>query len=394
MRGPSYMDFPTEEFQDRYRRVQRLMREAGLDALLLSDGGNLIYLTGYRTLLLISKFRPFLAMAFADGDPVLILPNLEVGVGRKMSWITDVRGWGARGYYCDRPDAVSILKDLIAERRLSGKRIGFELSLGQRLGMTFDQFEAYRGLFTDANCQIANCAEVMWKARIKKSEQEIEYLRIAGRATDAGYLAALEIAREGVSEEELSDAIAIGMIRAGADWPGFLVVQSGRDRYDMMNPPASGRRVTKGDMIIFDIGAMHKGYWGDMTRGFFIGEPSPRQRELYAAELEIFTRTRDAVRPGILIEEIDKVAEQTTIDLGYKDFMWHRTGHAVGIDVHELPSVATGDKTVLEPGMVFTIEPGIYDFSVGAFRIEDVVVVTETGYESFNATAPTQLIVR
>ncbi len=88
------------------------------------------------------------------------------------------------------------------------------------------------------------------------------------------------------------------------------------------------------------------------------------------------------------------VAEQTTIELGYKDYMWHRTGHAVGIDVHELPSVAAGDKTMLEPGMVFTIEPGIYDFSVGAFRIEDVVVVTETGYESLNATAPTRLIVK
>jgi Xaa-Pro dipeptidase len=234
----------------------------------------------------------------------------------------------------------------------------------------------------------------MWKARIKKSAREIECLRIAGRATDAGYRAALEIAREGVSEEELSDAIAVGMIRGGADWPGFLVVQSGRDRYDMANPPASGRRVAKGDMIIFDIGAVYKGYWGDMTRGFFIGEPSARQRELYEAELEIFTRTRDAVRPGILIEEIDKVADQTTVDLGHDDLVWHRTGHAVGVDVHELPSVAIGDKTVLEPGMVFTIEPGIYDFAVGAFRIEDVVVVTKTGYESLNATAPTALTVR
>lgn len=389
-----YMDFSVEEYRDRHRRVQRLMREADLDAMLLSDAGNLIYVTGYRTLLLVSKFRPFLAMAFADGDPVLILPNLEVGVGRKMSWLQDVRGWGARGYYCDRPDALSVIKDLITERRLSGKRVGFELSLGQRLGMTVDQFETFRGAFTTAGCQIGNCAQVMWQARIKKSPREIEYLRIAGRATDAGYLAALEIAREGVSEEELSDAIAMGMIRAGADWPAFLVVQSGRDRYDMMNPPASSRRVEKGDMVIFDIGAMYKGYWGDMTRGFFIGEPSTRQREFYAAELEIFTRTRDAVRPGIRIEEIDMVAEQTTIALGYKDYMWHRTGHAVGIDVHELPSVAAGDKTVLEPGMVFTIEPGIYDFSVGAFRIEDVVAVTETGYESLNATAPTGLIVK
>ena len=389
-----YMEFTREEFQDRYRRLQRLMGDAGLDAALLSDGGNIIYVTGYRTLLLISKFRPFLAMAFAEGDPVLILPNLEVGVGRQMSWIDDIRGWGARGPYSDRPDVLTIIKDLIGERRLQGKRIGFELSLGQRLGMTFDQYEAFRGAFSAAGCTIGNVAEVMWKARIKKSPREIEYLHIAGRATDAGYLAALEVAREGISEEELSDAIAVGMIRGGADWPAFLVVQSGTSRYDMMNPPASPRRAAKGDMVIFDIGAMYRGYWGDMTRGFFIGEPTKRQREFYAAEQAIFTRTRDAVRPGISIEEIDKVAEETTIELGYKDYMWHRTGHAIGIDVHELPSVAAGDKTVLEPGMVFTIEPGIYDFSVGAFRIEDVVVVTERGYESFNTTAPIDLIVK
>lgn len=389
-----YMDFSRDEFVDRHRRVQALMRQAGLDAALLSDAGNLIYVTGYRTLLLVSKFRPFLAMVFADGDPVLILPNLEVGVGRQMSWIDDVRGWGARGYYTDRPDALSVIKDLITERRLAGKRIGFELSLGQRLAMTFDQFEAFRDAFTAAGCQIGNVADVLWKARIKKSPREIEYLRVAGRATDAGYLAALAIARDGVSEKELSDAIAVGMIKAGADWPAFLVVQSGTSRYDMMNPPASTRRAEKGDMVIFDIGAMYRGYWGDMTRGFFIGPPTSRQREFYQAELEIFTRTRDAVRPGISIEEIDKVAEQVTIDLGYREYMWHRTGHAIGIDVHELPSVAAGDTTVLEPGMVFTIEPGIYDFSVGAFRIEDVVVVTETGYESLNATAPIELIVR
>ncbi len=389
-----YMDFTREEFQDRYRRLQGLLREAQLDAALLSDAGNMVYVTGYRTLLYISKFRTFLAVVFAEGDPVLILPNLEVGVGRQMGWIDDVRGWGARGPYTDRPDALSIIKDVIAERRLGGKRVGFELSLGQRLGMTFDQYEAFRGAFEAAGCSIGNVAEVMWKLRIKKSPREIEYLRRAGRATDAGYLAALEIAREGVSEKELSDAVGIGMIRSGADWPAFLVVQSGPPRYDMMNPPASDRRVEKGDMVIFDIGAAYRGYWGDLTRGFFIGEPTTRQREFYAAELEIFQRTRDAVRPGITIEEIDKVAEATTVELGFKEYMWHRTGHAIGIDVHELPSVALGDKTVLEPGMVFTIEPGIYDFSVGAFRIEDVVVVTETGYETLNPGSPTELTIR
>ena len=113
--------------------------------------------------------------------------------------------------------------------------------------------------------------------------------------------------------------------------------------------------------------------------GFFVGEPTKRQREFYTAIHEIFMRTRDAVKPGIAIEDIDAVAERTTVELGFGDYIWHRTGHALGVDVHELPSVAKGDKTVLEPGMAFTIEPGIYDFSVGAFRIEDVVVVTPTG---------------
>ncbi len=127
--------------------------------------------------------------------------------------------------------------------------------------------------------------------------------------------------------------------------------------------------------------------------GFPLGS-SPPVRQFYDAIHEIFTRTKNAVKPGISIEEIDKVAEQATIELGYKDYMWHRTGHALGVDVHELPSVAAGDKTVLEPGMVFTIEPGIYDFSIGAFRIEDVVVVTERGHESLNTTAPTELLVR
>jgi Xaa-Pro dipeptidase len=388
------MDFPLDEYQDRYRRLQQLMRAGGVDAVVLSDTGNLIYTTGYRSLLVVSKFRPFLALCPADGDPVLILPNLEGGVGRQMSWIQDMRGWGARGPYTHRPDFLAIIKDVIGEKGLRGKRIGFELSTGQRLGMTLDQFEAMRSVFTDAGCGIVNCADIMWKLRIKKSPREIECLRIAGRATDEGYLAALDIARVGVSERELSHAIAMGMMRGGADWPAMLIVQSGPERYDMMNPPASERRTQRGDMVIFDIGAMYKGYWGDMTRGFFVGEASKRQREFYAAILEIFNRTKDAVKPGITIEEIDNVAENVTVELGFKDYMWHRTGHALGVDVHELPSVAKGDKTVLEPGMVFTIEPGIYDFEVGAFRIEDVVVVTPAGYESLNATAPTELIVK
>ena len=134
-------------------------------------------------------------------------------------------------------------------------------------------------------------------------------------------------------------------------------------------------------MVIFDQGAIYEGYWSDITRGFFIGSVSDRQREFYEAAQAITEDAVRAVKPGVTCAEVDKVAEKSTTDRGYKDYMIHRTGHSLGLEVHELPSLTVSDETVLEPGMVVTVEPGIYDFSIGAFRMEDLVVVTDSGYE-------------
>jgi Xaa-Pro aminopeptidase len=129
------------------------------------------------------------------------------------------------------------------------------------------------------------------------------------------------------------------MMEHGADTPGFLVVVSGPERYDMFQPYASARALERGDMIVFDIGAVHKGCWSDLPRGIFVGEPSPRRREFYEAESEIFRRTLHAVKPGAVIEDVDKAAEAATRELGYTAHRHHRTGHALGLDVHEIPSV-------------------------------------------------------
>jgi len=385
-----FLEFSVEEYKERYAKVQRFMQEADVTALVLSDASNLIYLTGYRTILFASKFRPFYAVIPAQGDPVLVLPNLEVGDGRKTSWVEDIRGWG-KGLYADRPDVFTIIREVADEKRLRTGRIGLELGVGQRLAMTFDQYEQLREIFSGA--RFVNAADIMWKARVKKSPQEIAYLRVACKATDAAYDAAVAAAHEGVTETALQRVLGVTMMEHGADAPGFLVIASGPDRYDMLNPYASSRALRRGDMLNFDIGAVYKSYWADLTRGIFIGEVSKRQREFYEAESEIFRRTLHAVKPGVVIEDVDKVAEATTRELGYEKYMLHRTGHALGLDVHEIPSVAVGDTTVMAPGMVFTIEPGIYDFAIGAFRLEDTVLVTETGFETLtNCTR--ELIVR
>jgi Xaa-Pro aminopeptidase len=244
--------------------------------------------------------------------------------------------------------------------------------------MNQDQFEELKSNAPDVTW--ANIADVMWPVRLVKSPQEAAYIRVACEATDIAWTAAAEACEVGKTEIEIADIIAHEMV-THADGPAFLVVASGPDRYDMINAVPTDRKMQEGDMVCFDIGANYKHYWSDMSRVLYIGEPTERQKGFHKAELEVFWAGVEAVKPGVTCEDVDQACERKIDELGFKDYMLHRTGHALGLDVHELPSVALGDKTVLEPGMVLTIEPGLYDFSIGAWRIEDTVLVSDDGYE-------------
>jgi Xaa-Pro aminopeptidase len=233
----------------------------------------------------------------------------------------------------------------------------------------------------------------MWDLRMVKSPQEVAYMREACRITDSGIVSALEILREGVSERELQVAMGTTMMREGAETVRSLSIASGPERYAMLNAPATSRKLARGEMVNFDCGAVYNGYHGDLTRGYFVGQASDRQRRFYEASAEIFWDAVRAVRPGITCEELDRAVEEAIVRRGYREHMLHRTGHSLGTEVHEEPSIGPGVKTVLQPGMVLAIEPGIYDFSIGAFRIEDNVVVTDTGCELLS-NAPRELIAR
>jgi len=382
--------FTKAEYEGRLARVRALMSAAGLDALLLTSPRNLTYLTGYRTNLFSSTFRPFTAVIPLQGDPALLLPNLEVWQGETTGWIADVRGWGV-GMGSVARDPLELVKTVMEEKRLAAGRIGIEQTRGQRVGMTLEQYGQLQRLLPGATW--LDSASLLWQVRMVKSPQEVAYMREACRITDAGIVAALEAAREGVTERELQVVMGTTMMREGADTVRSLSIASGPKRYALLNAPATSRALQRGEMFTFDCGAVYKGYHGDLTRGYFIGEVSARQREFYEASAEIFWDAVHAVRPGITCEELDRVVEESIKRRGYREYMLHRTGHSLGSEVHEEPSIGPGVSVRLEPGMVLAIEPGIYDFSIGAFRIEDNVVVTETGCE-FLSNAPRELIVR
>jgi Xaa-Pro dipeptidase len=388
--GASMLVFSREEYAERLRRARELMAKQGLDALLLSSLANVVYLTGYRSQLFVSTFRPFLALIPLNSDPVLLLPDLELGVGQEVSPIADIRPWG-RVAGSIAPTGIAAAALVIKEKGLAGGRIGIEQGAGMRLGMGLDQFDELKALVPDAAW--INSASLLWELRKVKSPAEVACLREAQRITDAAYHACLDYAREGVNELDLLRVLGMKMMEEGADTPGMQIITSGPARYKMTNPWPTDRKLEKGDMVIFDIGAVYKGYWADITRGFFIGEVSTRQREFYEAAKEITRVTVEAVRPGVTCASVDAVADQAITERGYKDYVLHRTGHSLGLEVHELPSIAPGDETILQPGMVVTIEPGIYDFSIGAFRMEDLILVTETGYE-YLSHAERELIVK
>jgi len=380
----SMMLFSRDEYEDRLRRARALMREQEIDAVLVSQPQNLIYYTGYRTNLYVSNFRPFLAILPLESDPVLLLPFLELGVGQEVAWIDDQRAWGpnmdtdfTRDMFA--VDALESATKVLKEKKLDRARIGTELGMGQRIGMSVQQLDQLKAGLPGATWKDAS--PLLWKVRGKKSKKEVEFLRKASQITDKGYEAVLKIAKEGVTERELQAAMGETFMKEGSDYNGFIIVNSGKERYKMMNPYATDRKLQKGDMCIFDFGAVYNGYWSDLTRGFFVGEASPRQREFYEVSRGATETTAKAVKPGVTGESIDAVAEKFITDKGYRRYMFHRTGHSIGVEVHEIPSIGAGEKTVLEPGMTFAIEPGIYDFSVGSFRVEDIVTVTENGFE-------------
>jgi Xaa-Pro aminopeptidase len=379
--------FPVSEYRQRVDRARALMREAKLDALLVSAPNNLTYISGYRTNLFDSNFRPFLCLLPVEGEPTLLLPTLEVGVGEEVSWIPDIRAWGpppGSTVWGSNPaviaaDSLNAARIVIEEKKLTSARIGIEQGFGQRIGMSLEQFGQLKSYAPKA--EWGDSTGLFWKLRSVKSDKEVEYLRRASEITDKGYEAVLARAKEGMTERQLQGIMGETYMREGSDYRGFIIVQAGPERYKMMNPYATDRKIKRGDAVTFDFGAVYNGYWSDLTRTFFIGECTPKQRKMYDDARAVSELTVKQVRPGVTCESIDLFAEKQLHERGYKEYMLHRTGHSIGLEVHEMPSIGAGEKTVLQKNMTAAIEPGIYDFSVGGYRMEDIVLVTEKGVE-------------
>ncbi len=228
--------------------------------------------------------------------------------------------------------------------------------------------------------------------RIVKSEDEVIKLKEAQNIAEKAYLEVLQMVKPGITERQIALELEYLMKKYGAERIAFDLITVTGKKTSLPHGVPSDVEVQNGDFITFDIGAVFEGYHSDMTRTVVVGEASDEQKTIYDIVLKAHLEGLKAVKAGVSAFDVDKVCRDIITEHGYGEYFGHGTGHGVGLEIHEEPRVSPKGNTILKPGMIITVEPGIYLPDKFGVRIEDTVLVTEEGFETF-AHIPKELII-
>lgn len=362
------LPLPRSEFIKRREKARKLAAEKDFDSLLIiarapDRPGHVRYLTNY--------YPPLPSSANGvtqrgRGYAALLLPVRE-----KSILVTDVTYYQKETIVAE--DILSnsnwtlALINAIKARKLQNATIGIA---GTDLLPTAYLEDLKMALPT---VKFKNADELLWALRFVKSEQEITLMQQAAKVADNAINVATQTLQEGITEREVAAAIGKMMMENGVEFISTLFVQSGKgSTYSLRWPPATNRKLRRGDMILMDfVASMETGYWLDITRTTILGNPTNKQREIFERVLEANRLALKTSQPGIPIEAIKEAIKELSEEPGY-------TGHGLGLEL-EPPYIVEGDKTILKPGMILCIEPGFYDPKIGGARIEDEILITETG---------------
>ncbi|GAB3803832.1 Xaa-Pro peptidase family protein [Humibacter antri] len=357
--------FAASVYAARLERAAALAAEAAIDAVIVTPGPDLQYLIGSRA----STFERLTALVIpAFGAPFIVAPRMELAALRSSALgelDVEVRDW------VDGDDPYALA--------LKG------LGVVRRFGLS----EATPALHAVPLASTADAAPelatpVLRRLRMVKDAAEIDALREAGAAIDRVHARMGEWLRAGRTEREVAADIAAAIVEEGHAEADFVIVGSGPNGADPHHE-VSDRLIGDGEIVVVDIGGPTAlGYNSDSTRTYAMGRVGAGIRDAYAALQSAQQAAVDVVRPGVTAESVDTAARRVLQDAGLADRFIHRTGHGIGLSVHEEPYIVAGNRTVLQPGMAFSIEPGVYFAGEWGARIEDIVVVTADGVEPLN----------
>ncbi len=341
--------------------IDRLRRD-GFDALLLFPGPNIGYYTGFNIGL---SERLAAALLPMEGKPLFIVNELEGELRGMKPWFTDKVTWR------EQEDPVKLLADTIRNRGLSEAKIGIPEEA------PWGWVNKLHAALPDA--KLIDASEYLGHIRMIKISQELEWISEACHIADEALENGFKHLHTGMTESELSDLLTFEMRRLGGG-ETFIGVLFG-ERAALPHGEPSDRRLAPGDAVLVDMGCTVHGYWSDITRTVFYGEPSEEHINIYKTVLEANKAAFGAIEPGVTCESVDEAARKVIEDAGYGKYFIHRLGHGVGLQIHEPPYIVRNNKQKLEPGMVFSDEPGIYIVGDIGVRVEDTVACTKAGCE-------------
>jgi Xaa-Pro dipeptidase len=353
----------------RLQALQGLQVANAVVCVALMPGANLRYFTGLPTHL---SERPTVAWVPVEGPLAILLPELEAPAAR-AHLPQDARLFT----YRDEDGHEHVFHQIAEELALAGKAIGVEY-LGMRL------LEMRRIEHAAPGCQLLATEPWLPPLRMKKDETEIQCMR---RAIEIAEQAMQRLLREGAirsgrTELEVAADLRVAMLREGGQEEAFSPIVVAGPNSASPHAGPSERPLANGDLVTIDWGTSYQGYRSDITRTFVLGTPTDEVAKVYDAVLAANRVGRLAVRPGTPAQEVDRAARRAIALAGYGEYFIHRTGHGLGLETHEPPYIVEGNLELLEPGMTFTVEPGIYVPGLGGVRIEDDVIVTEDGSDT------------
>jgi Xaa-Pro aminopeptidase len=356
--------------QQRVDACRRELANADAAAALLFPSVDMAYLSGFtdepmeRVLFLIVPW---------EGEPIFVAPEMYDEQIRDASWVEDIRTWG------DGDDPYALVETVAAECGFTGER----LLVDDRMWALFTT--ELRDRFPDATFGLAS--EAVGPLRLRKDDAELAALRSAGAVADAASAAIRSLGRDavGLTERELAGRIETELDSHGGDGVSFEPIVASGPNGAKPHHRHGDREIQAGDPVVLDFGTRVDGYPSDQTRTVvFDGTPPEAFERVHQIVREALEAGVDAVEPGVSAHEVDAAARQVIEAAGYGEQFIHRTGHGLGLEVHEPPYIVEGNDQPLEPGMVFSVEPGVYLDGEFGVRIEDIVAVTDDGSERLN----------
>ncbi|MGP7816209.1 aminopeptidase P family protein [Niallia sp. 01092] len=351
---------------EKLKKLRNALIEANVDGIVITSKFNRRYISNF------------------TGSAGVVLIS-----GEDAKFITDFRYMEQAANQCEGFDIVQHTGPIYKEVAEQAKKLGIKKLAFEQDHMTYTEYKIYENT---VKAELVPVSGIIEKLRLIKSAAEIKILKEAAEIADAAFTHILDFIRVGKTELEVSNELEFFMRKAGATSSSFDTIVASGKRSALPHGVATDKVIETGDFVTLDYGAYYKGYVSDITRTIAVGNPDDKLKEIYNVVLNAQLKGMEGIKPGLTGIQADALTRDYISAKGYGAYFGHSTGHGIGLEIHEGPGLSYRSETVLEPGMVVTVEPGIYIPGLGGVRIEDDIIITDDHNEALTHSTKELLI--